>query len=117
MLPNFQSYERPPAGLVLGPVRGLLLAVGTFIVKRTSWPGHGPVAHLLAGRHQPAAGRLGAVVIDGLPDHWPSIKVIIPTFTPAPFPWRWHRAWFALVKLLPRRSPHSPPSPSRSWPS
>lgn len=41
MIPNFQSYARAPAGLFWGLLAGFCWAVGTFIVKRTSWPGMG----------------------------------------------------------------------------
>ena len=39
MVPNFASYAHAPAGLFWGLFAGFCWAVGTFIVKRTSWPG------------------------------------------------------------------------------
>jgi drug/metabolite transporter (DMT)-like permease len=102
MLPNFQSYERAPAGLFWGLFAGFCWAVGTFIVKRTSWPGMGLSLTFwqVAISLPPVA--LGAVVIDGLPDHWPSTKAIIATVYTGAIPMALGTAaWFALVKLLP----------------
>jgi len=102
MLPNFQSYERAPAGLFWGLFAGFCWAVGTFIVKRTSWPGMGLSLTFwqVAISLPPVA--LGAVVIDGLPDHWPSAKAIIATVYTGAVPMALGTAaWFALVKLLP----------------
>ena len=45
---------------------------------------------------------LGALVIDGLPDHWPSAKALIATIYTGAIPMALGTAtWFALVKLLP----------------
>ena len=45
---------------------------------------------------------LGALVIDGLPDHWPSAKALIATVYTGAIPMALGTAtWFALVKLLP----------------
>jgi drug/metabolite transporter (DMT)-like permease len=41
MVPNFASYAYAPAGLFWGLFAGFCWAVGTFIVKRTSWRGMG----------------------------------------------------------------------------
>lgn len=102
MIPNFQSYARAPAGLFWGLLAGFCWAVGTFIVKRTSWPGMGlsltfwqvilclpPIA-------------LGALLLDGLPTHWPSTKALAATLYTGAIPMAFGTAtWFALVKLLP----------------
>jgi drug/metabolite transporter (DMT)-like permease len=45
---------------------------------------------------------LGALVIDGLPTHWPSTKVLAATIYTGAIPMALGTtAWFALVKLLP----------------
>ena len=102
MIPNFQSYARAPAGLFWGLLAGFCWAVGTFIVKRTAWPGMGlsltfwQVAICLP----PIA--LGALLIDGLPTHWPSTKALVATLYTGAIPMALGTAaWFALVKLLP----------------
>src|SRR5882672_10716887 len=41
MAPNFRDYAQAPLGLFWGLLAGFCWAVGTFIVKRTSWPGMG----------------------------------------------------------------------------
>ena len=41
MAPNFASYANAPQGLFWGLFAGFCWAIGTFIVKRTSWPGMG----------------------------------------------------------------------------
>ncbi len=102
MIPNFASYANAPAGLFWGLLAGLCWAIGTFIVKRTSWPGMGisltfwqvficlpPIA-------------LGALIFDGLPTHWPSAGAIAATLYSGAIPMALGTAaWFALVKLLP----------------
>lgn len=102
MIPNFQSYARAPAGLFWGLLAGFCWAVGTFIVKRTSWPGMGlsltfwQVVICLP----PIA--LGALLLDGLPTHWPSTKALAATLYTGAIPMAFGTAtWFALVKLLP----------------
>ncbi|TAJ41844.1 MAG: DMT family transporter [Reyranella sp.] len=102
MAPNFRDYAQAPWGLFWGLLAGFCWAVGTFIVKRTSWPGMGlsltfwqvilclpPIA-------------LGALLIDGLPTHWPSAKALTATLYTGAIPMALGTAtWFALVKLLP----------------
>lgn len=102
MAPNFASYAGAPLGLFWGLLAGFCWAVGTYIVKRTSWPGMGlsltfwqvflclpPIA-------------LGAVLFDGLPTHWPSIAAMAATVYTGAIPMALGTAaWFALVKLLP----------------
>ena len=102
MIPNFQSYAQAPAGLFWGLLAGFCWAVGTFIVKRTSWPGMGlsltfwQVVICLP----PIA--LGALLLDGLPTHWPSTKALAATLYTGAIPMALGTAtWFALVKLLP----------------
>src|SRR3990167_3297790 len=41
MAPNFRDYAQAPWGLFWGLLAGFCWAVGTFIVKRTAWPGMG----------------------------------------------------------------------------
>lgn len=102
MIPNFQSYAQAPAGLFWGLLAGFCWAIGTFIVKRTSWPGMGlsltfwQVVICLP----PIA--LGALLFDGLPTHWPSAKALTATIYTGAIPMAFGTAtWFALVKLLP----------------
>ncbi len=102
MIPNFSSYAQAPAGLFWGLLAGFCWAIGTFIVKRTSWPGMGlsltfwQVVICLP----PIA--LGALLFDGLPTHWPSAKALTATIYTGAIPMAFGTAtWFALVKLLP----------------
>lgn len=102
MAPNFRDYAQAPLGLFWGLLAGFCWAVGTFIVKRTAWPGMGlsltfwQVAICLP----PIA--LGALLIDGLPTHWPSTKALVATLYTGAIPMALGTAaWFALVKLLP----------------
>ena len=102
MAPNFRDYAQAPWGLFWGLLAGFCWAIGTFIVKRTSWPGMGlsltfwqviiclpPIA-------------LGMLLIDGLPTHWPSTKALTATLYTGAIPMALGTAtWFALVKLLP----------------
>jgi drug/metabolite transporter (DMT)-like permease len=106
MAPNFRDYAQAPAGLFWGLFAGFCWAVGTFIVKRTAWPGMGlsltfwQVAICLP----PIA--LGALLLDGLPSnftgHWPSAKALAATIYTGAIPMALGTvAWFALVRLLP----------------
>ena len=102
MAPNFRDYAQAPWGLFWGLLAGFCWAVGTFIVKRTAWPGMGlsltfwQVAICLP----PIA--LGALLIEGLPTHWPSAKALGATIYTGAIPMALGTAtWFALVKLLP----------------
>lgn len=102
MAPNFQNYAQAPLGLFWGLFAGFCWAIGTFIVKRTSWPGMGlsltfwQVVICLP----PIA--LGALLIDGPPTHWPSTKALAATLYTGLIPMALGTAtWFALVKLLP----------------
>ncbi len=102
MIPNFQSYASAPAGLFWGLFAGFCWAVGTFIVKRTTWPGMGLSLTFwqVVLTFPPIA--LGAFIIDGLPTHWPSTKALIATLYTGLIPMALGTAtWFALVKLLP----------------
>ena len=102
MAPNFRDYAQAPLGLFWGLLAGFCWAVGTFIVKRTAWPGMGlsltfwQVAICLP----PIA--LGALLFDGLPTHWPSTRALVATIYTGAIPMALGTAaWFALVKLLP----------------
>ena len=102
MIPNFSSYAQAPAGLFWGLLAGFCWAIGTFIVKRTAWPGMGlsltfwQVVICLP----PIA--LGALLLDDLPTHWPSTKALAATLYTGAIPMAFGTAtWFALVKLLP----------------
>jgi drug/metabolite transporter (DMT)-like permease len=102
MLPNFQSYERAPAGLFWGLFAGFCWAVGTFIVKRTSWPGMDLSLTFWQVVISLPPIALGALIFDGLPDHWPSAKAMGAAIYTGCIPNALGTAaWFALVKLLP----------------
>jgi drug/metabolite transporter (DMT)-like permease len=102
MAPNFQSYAQAPLGLFWGLSAGFCWAIGTFVVKRTSWPGMGLSLTFwqVLLTFPPIA--IGALLIDGLPTHWPSTKVLVATIYTGSIPMALGTAtWFALVKLLP----------------
>ncbi len=102
MVPNFQSYEQAPAGLFWGLFAGLCWAVGTFIVKRTSWPGMGLSLTFWQVAISLPPMLLGALVFDDLPTHWPSTKALASTIYTGAVPMALGTAtWFALVKILP----------------
>jgi drug/metabolite transporter (DMT)-like permease len=102
MIPNFQSYARAPAGLFWGLFAGFCWAVGTFIVKRTAWPGMGLSLTFWQVAISLPPILLGALVIDSLPTHWPSTKALVATIYTGAVPMALGTAaWFALVKLLP----------------
>jgi len=79
MAPNFRDYANAPWGLFWGLFAGFCWAVGTFIVKRTSWPGMGLSLTFwqVAASWPPIA--VGAALIDGLPAHAPSSEAIVVT--------------------------------------
>lgn len=102
MAPNFASYANAPWGLFWGLLAGLCWAIGTFVVKRTSWPGMGLSLTFwqIAASWPPIV--LGAIVIDGPPQHLPSAWVLAATLYTGAIPMALGTAaWFALVKLLP----------------
>lgn len=102
MIPNFQSYASAPQGLFWGLFAGLCWAIGTFVVKRTSWPGMGLSLTFwqVAVAWPPIA--LGMAVLDGWPQPMPSTKAILATLYTGAIPMALGTAtWFALVKLLP----------------
>ncbi len=102
MAPNFKSYAHAPWGLFWGLFAGFCWAVGTFIVKRTSWPGMGLSLTFwqVAASWLPIA--IGAVLIDGPPAHFPSSQAIAVTLYTGAIPMALGTtAWFTLVKLLP----------------
>lgn len=102
MAPNFASYANAPWGLFWGLFAGLCWAIGTFIVKRTTWPGMGLSLTFwqVVVTWPPIA--LGALVIDGLPTAWPSTMALTATIYTGAVPMAFGTAmWFALVKLLP----------------
>ncbi len=102
MVPNFQSYANAPAGLFWGLFAGFCWAIGTFVVKRTTWPGMGLSLTFwqVAISWPPVA--LGAAVIDGWPATWPSTAALTATIYTGAIPMALGTAtWFALVKALP----------------
>ncbi|MEA2817242.1 MAG: hypothetical protein QOE02_840 [Rhodospirillaceae bacterium] len=102
MVPNFASYAHAPAGLFWGLFAGFCWAVGTFIVKRTSWQGMGLSLTFWQVVISLPPILLGALVIDGPPTHWPSTQALVATIYTGAVPMALGTAaWFALVKLLP----------------
>jgi len=102
MVPNFASYAHAPAGLFWGLFAGFCWAVGTFVVKRTSWQGMGLSLTFWQVVITLPPILLGALVIDGLPTHWPSTQALVATIYTGAVPMALGTAaWFALVKLLP----------------
>lgn len=102
MAPNFRSYAQAPLGLFWGLFAGFCWAIGTYVVKRTTWPGMGLSLTFwqILLTFPPIA--LGALLIDGLPTHWPSTKALAATLYTGAIPMALGTAtWFALVKLLP----------------
>ena len=102
MAPNFAGYANAPWGLFWGLSAGLAWAVGTFIVKRNSWPGMGLSLTFwqVVASWPPIA--LGMVVLDGWPQQMPSTAAILATVYTGAIPMALGTAaWFTLVKLLP----------------
>ncbi|HEY4893939.1 MAG TPA: DMT family transporter, partial [Reyranella sp.] len=79
MLPNFASYAHAPAGLFWGLFAGFCWAVGTFVVKRTSWQGMGLSLTFWQVVISLPPILLGALLIDDLPTHWPSTEAMVAT--------------------------------------
>lgn len=102
MAPNFVSYAKAPLGLFWGLFAGFCWAVGTFVVKRTSWPGMGLSLTFWQVLISVPPVLIGAAIFDGLPERWPSAKAVIATVYTGAIPMALGTAaWFALVKLLP----------------
>ena len=102
MVPNFASYAHAPAGLFWGLFAGFCWAVGTFVVKRTSWQGMGLSLTFWQVVISLPPILLGALLIDDLPTHWPSTEAMVATIYTGAVPMALGTtAWFALVKLLP----------------
>ena len=106
MLPNFGSYAGAPWGLFWGLSAGFCWAIGTFIVKRTAWPGMGLSLTFWQVVIALPPILLGAIAIDGTPffvsGHWPSARALGATIYTGAVPMAFGTAaWFALVKLLP----------------
>jgi drug/metabolite transporter (DMT)-like permease len=102
MVPNFTSYANAPQGLFWGLSAGFCWAIGTFVVKRTSWPGMGLSLTFwqVVASWPPIA--LGMVVLDGWPKEMPSTAAILATVYTGAIPMALGTAaWFTLVKLLP----------------
>jgi drug/metabolite transporter (DMT)-like permease len=102
MIPNFRSYSRAPQGLFWGLFAGFCWAIGTFVVKRTSWPGMGLSLTFwqIAAAWPPIA--IGMALLDGWPQQLPSTAALLATLYTGAIPMALGTAaWFALVKLLP----------------
>ena len=79
MAPNFVSYAKAPLGLFWGLFAGFCWAIGTFVVKRTSWSGMGLSLTFWQVLISLPPVLIGAMIFDGLPTHWPSAKALIAT--------------------------------------
>jgi drug/metabolite transporter (DMT)-like permease len=102
MAPNFASYANAPLGLFWGLLAGFCWAIGTFIVKRTSWPGMGLSLTFWQVTLCLPPIAIGALVFEGLPTHWPSTGVLAATLYAGAGPMAIGTAiWFTLVRLLP----------------
>lgn len=102
MIPNFQGYASAPLGLFWGLLAGFCWAVGTFVVKRTSWAGMGLSLTFWQVLITLPPIALGALIFDGLPTHWPSTQALAATIYTGAIPMALGTAtWFTLVKLLP----------------
>lgn len=102
MLPNFASYANAPQGLFWGLLAGLCWAIGTFVVKRTSWPGMGLSLTFWQVVIALPPIALGMAVLDGWPRQAPSGAAILATVYTGAIPMALGTAtWFTLVKLLP----------------
>lgn len=102
MIPNFRSYATAPLGLFWGLLAGFCWAVGTLVVKRTSWPGMGLSLTFWQVVLTLPPIALGALVFDGLPTHWPSTTALAATIYTGAIPMAiGTMIWFTLVKLLP----------------
>ncbi len=102
MIPNFASYGNAPQGLFWGLCAGFCWAIGTYIVKRTAWPGMGLSLTFWQVAVSWLPISLGALLLDGLPAHWPSpLALTVTVYTGAVPMALGTAAWFALVKLLP----------------
>jgi len=102
MVPNFASYANAPWGLFWGLSAGFCWAIGTFVMKRTSWPGMGLSLTFwqIVAAWPPIA--LGMVVLDGWPKAMPSTAAILAAVYTGAIPMALGTAtWFTLVKLLP----------------
>ena len=102
MVPNFRTYTAAPQGMFWGLFAGFCWAIGTFVVKRTSWPGMGLSLTFwqVVLAWPPLA--LGMALFDGWPTHLPSTAALAATVYTGAVPMALGTAaWFALVKLLP----------------
>jgi drug/metabolite transporter (DMT)-like permease len=101
MWPNFGSYANAPLGLFWGLAAGLSWAVGTFIVKRTGWPGMGLSLTFWQVALSIPTMVAGACLLEP-PPAWPSAGVLLITLYIGAVPMAFGMSiWFALVKLLP----------------
>jgi drug/metabolite transporter (DMT)-like permease len=102
MAPNFSTYAGAPWGLFWALSAAASWALGTFVVKRTDWQGMGlslTFWQVILCLPPIAAG---ALLIEGVPSHWPSPVLLLVIFYAGAGPMAlgtW--IWFALVKLLP----------------
>ena len=102
MVPNFASYANAPQGLFWGLSAGFCWAIGTFVVKRTSWPGMGLSLTFWQVVISLPPIALGALVFDGLPKPLALDRALVATLYTGAIPMALGTAtWFTLVKLLP----------------
>ena len=85
-----------------GLFAGFCWAIGTFVVKRTTWPGMGLSLTFWQVAISLPPILLGALLFDDRPTHWPSTQALVATIYTGAVPMALGTAaWFALVKLLP----------------
>jgi drug/metabolite transporter (DMT)-like permease len=102
MLPNFTSYARAPLGLFWGLLAAICWAIGTFIVKRTDWGGMRLSLTFWQVAITLPPVMLGMILMDGLPDHWPTTLTLLVMLYTGTLPMAFGTlVWFTLVRLLP----------------
>lgn len=102
MVPNFASYASAPWGLFWALSAAAGWALGTFVVKRTDWQGMGLSFTFWQVILCLPVMLAGAVLVEGMPPHWPSPKLLLVVLYVGAGPMALGTAtWFALVKLLP----------------
>jgi len=101
MLPNFATDAAAPLGLFWGLSAGFVWALGTFVVKRTSWPGMGLSLTFWQILICLPVMAVAAYFLEGWPSHLPSTEVMLITVYVGVGPMALGMAiWFALVRLL-----------------
>ena len=102
MAPNFASYANAPWGLFWALSAAAGWALGTFVVKRTDWPGMGLSLTFWQVILCLPPMVVGTYLVDGVPQHWPSPAILLVMVYAGAVPMAFGTLiWFALVKALP----------------